>query len=89
MRSPSFTTNTSSHLTQTPLDQAVNGAFSPDTPGSPFRDVSGIPPSHPAATIAEERRAQRRPEPLRRISSHRRELAIAVREDQTVSLYVK
>jgi hypothetical protein len=85
--SPPYFPSSSPITTTTPLNDTVNGLSPADTLERPFGDVPHNASSHQIAILAEERRAQRRPEPLRRISSHRQELAIAIEEDQKVSLY--
>jgi len=69
-----------------PLDSNSNGHPQANTLERPFGDVPPNGFSLPESIIAQDRRAQRRPEPLRRISSHRQHLAIAIEEDQNVSL---
>ena len=73
--------------TTTPLNDTVNGVSPADTLERPFGEVAPNESSQQIATLAEQRRAQRRPEPLRRISSHRQELAIAIEDDHKVSLF--
>jgi hypothetical protein len=81
--SPPYFPSSSPIPTTTPL----NDLSPADTLERTFGDLPPNASSHQIAIIAEERRAQRRPEPLRRISSHRQELAIAIEGDQQVSLY--
>jgi hypothetical protein len=85
--SPPYFPSSSPIPTTTPLNDTVNGLSPADTLERTFGDLPPNASSHQIAIIAEERRAQRRPEPLRRISSHRQELAIAIEGDQQVSLY--
>lgn len=85
--SPPYFPSSSPIPTPTPLNDTSNGLSTADTLERPFGDVSPNASSHQIAIIAEERRAQRRPEPLRRVSSHRQELAIAIEDNQKVSLY--
>jgi hypothetical protein len=88
MRSPSpYLPSSSTIPTTTPLNDTVNGLSPADILERPFGDLPPNASSHPIPSIAEERRAQRRPEPLRRISSHRQELAIAIEDNQKVSVY--
>jgi hypothetical protein len=85
--SPPYFPSSSPIPTTTPLNDTINGLSPADTLERSFGDVSHNASSHQIAILAEERRAQRRPEPLRSISSHRQELAIAIEEHQKVSLY--
>jgi hypothetical protein len=73
---------------QSPLERLVNGLPSPITSERSFGDVPNIASRHLVEENAEDRRAQRRPAPLRRIGSHRQELEIAIQEDKEVRSWI-